>query len=228
MALAVGDLVHPDPVQVVQPGGVEVIGHHPDHGPGHRLPGQTEEPRHRGLVGPLGEVADQVLEVPAEPRPGAGPGDLLGADPPAPRAAEPPDLGLQVQAAGPEVQVPPPPHPPVVGGAGPVAAGAPEPPPPEPEADHHPLRGEGHPGHRGPGDAEHGARCRGDAHVPSFPGKVGGQGPAEPTGGAVRARLSVGRKEISGAIDALLRTRIGGSAGSYGTHSNTRSRLNRS
>jgi hypothetical protein len=99
--LAVGNLVDADPVELIEPPLVEVLGHHPDHGPGHRLPGHPEQPSHRGLVHPLGHERHQVLEIPGEPGSRAGPRDLLGPHSPAPGAAEPADLGLQVELADP-------------------------------------------------------------------------------------------------------------------------------
>src|SRR6266702_3971165 len=82
-------------------------------------------------------------------------------------------LGLEVQAARPEVQVSPPADGAVVGGPGGAAArGAAEPLGAAPERDHDAGGGELHAGHGGPGQAQHLVECGADAHVSPLPGKV--------------------------------------------------------
>ena len=111
MALPVGDLVDPEPVQPVQPFLVQMVGHHPADGLVDAHPRGAHQPGHAGLVHPLGQPADHVLEVPGEPGPGPGPGHLLGAHPPAAWAPNPCDRGPQLHPHRPEVQVPPAPLP---------------------------------------------------------------------------------------------------------------------
>ena len=101
VSLAVGDLVDPDPVDLLQAGVVELVGHDPGHDVGHRLPRTAQQPGDRGLVHPLSEPGDDVFEVAGEPGARPGPGHLLGADPTTSPAPQPADLGTQEHLVAP-------------------------------------------------------------------------------------------------------------------------------
>ncbi len=60
---AIGDLVDPDPVEVVRRGVVDSLGHHVDDDLGHRLPRDPQQLGDRRLVHPLSQPGDDVLEV---------------------------------------------------------------------------------------------------------------------------------------------------------------------
>jgi hypothetical protein len=108
MALAPGDLVDPDPEQLVEPGGVERFVHDPHHGPGDRGPRDPEQTGDGRLVHALGAEGHQVLEVAGQPSARPRPGHLLCHHAVAAPTAEPSDLGLQQEAARAQVQVSPP------------------------------------------------------------------------------------------------------------------------
>lgn len=66
---AVGDLVHADVVQLVEPGVVELVSHDPRHDRAGGPPVDAAQPGDRGPVGVRDQPRDEVLEVPSVPRP---------------------------------------------------------------------------------------------------------------------------------------------------------------
>lgn len=93
MTAPIGDLVHPDPVEIIQPGigqiliddaGDDLI----DHGP--RTPQQAGQ---TGLVHPLSQPRHQVLEITTMPGAGPRPRHILSLHRGAGRAPNPSDLG---------------------------------------------------------------------------------------------------------------------------------------
>ena len=123
----VGDLVDADAVEVVQAGVVDVVDHNPGDDRIDGFPGAAQQPADAGLVHPLRQPADDVLEVAAVPGVRACPGHVLGADSTAGAAVDAVDVGFQPHLAGAEVQVPPPAPRRVVAGLRGRAAGAEEP-----------------------------------------------------------------------------------------------------
>jgi hypothetical protein len=94
----VGDLVHTDPVEAVQPGPVdrfEVFGHQAFHRGVDRFPGAPQQVGDRGLVHALREPADHLLEIAGMPGRRPRPRHLLRSDPPAPSADDPNNVGFQ-------------------------------------------------------------------------------------------------------------------------------------
>lgn len=63
MPLAIGDLVDPDPIQLVQAGVVDSFGDDPHDDVREGLPGDAQQPGDGGLVHALGEERDDVFEV---------------------------------------------------------------------------------------------------------------------------------------------------------------------
>lgn len=155
VSLAIGDLVDADPVEVVEPSVVDRPGHHVDHDLGHRLPADPEQLGDGRLVDVLGQPRHDVLEVPAVAGPGARPGDLLGAHPPAVPTVDPADLGLEEAPGRPEVEVSPPAHRSVVDRPGPPPARAAVLGAATAQSDHDPLGGKADTGHRSPADGQH-------------------------------------------------------------------------
>ncbi len=127
VAFAVGHLIHADLVEAVQTGVVDVGGDHPDHDRGDGLPGAAQQPGDGGLVGALGQVGHDILEVAGEPRARPGPRHRFGPHSLAAPTGQPADLGLQVQSGGAQVQVPPAARRPVVDRGGRPAARAGQP-----------------------------------------------------------------------------------------------------
>jgi hypothetical protein len=173
VALAVGDLIDPDPVQPVQAVIVDVRGNDPDHDRGHGLPGAAQQPGDGGLVGALGQPGDDVFEVAGEPGGWARPGHRLGPHPLTAPAGQPADLGLQEQPRGAQVQVPPAAGGPVIDRSGRPAARAVQAATSAAQADDDPAWGELHLGHVSTGDGEHLVECGRGAHASLRRGSVG-------------------------------------------------------
>ena len=115
--VAVADLIDPDPVEGLQPAGVEQLGHPAVDDRGDGFPGAAHQGGHRGAVGALGQPQHHVLEVTGMPGAGACPGQFLGAYP-AVGAVQPADLIDQPQPAAGQVQMSPAAPPPVIDRAG--------------------------------------------------------------------------------------------------------------
>ena len=164
VALAVTHLVHPDPVDLIEAGVVELVGHHPFQN-GDRLPGAAQQSGERGLVHPLRQPGHDVFEVAGEPRPRPGPGHLLGDHPCAASTHQPADLAAQEHLARAQVQAPPAPPRAVVDRPGRPATRAAQPLRAAGQVDHDPLRREGHGGDVGTGDREHLVECSCGAHM---------------------------------------------------------------
>ncbi len=162
---SVADLVDPDPVELVQPGVVNGVGHHVDHDLGHRLLADQQQLGDRRLVRPLGQPGHHVLEVARMPGVGSGPAELLGAHPLTARAVDANDFGLQEAPMGSEIEVAPAAHRAVVDRSGLPPARTAVPGPPAPDADHDPFGGKGDQHHGGPDEGQHLVECSGDARV---------------------------------------------------------------
>ena len=111
--VAVADLIDTDPIQRLEPAGVEQLGHPAVDDRGDGFPAAAHQGGHRGAVGALSQPQHHVLEIAGMPRPRARPGQLLGAHP-ALRALHPADLIDQPQPASTQVQVSPAAPPPVI------------------------------------------------------------------------------------------------------------------
>src|SRR5204863_3359257 len=118
VAAAIGDLVHPDPIQALEPVGVDMVSHDAAHDVVDRFPAAAQQRGGGRLVGPLHQPGDHVFEVAGVAGAGPSPGDLFGADPPAPAAIEPADVAFDPHPAHACVQVPPPAPSGVVAGPG--------------------------------------------------------------------------------------------------------------
>ena len=165
MALAVGDLVDPDAVDLVQAGVVELLGDHGDHRVAHRRPGHPQQPADRLLVGACCEPRDDVLQVPGVTCVVTGPRDRLHDHHPARLAGQPTDRRPQPQLGGARVDVSPPAGPAVVARPGrPAAPGAGQPSEPSGDVDHDPVVGEADPGHTGSLQGQHPVECGRGAH----------------------------------------------------------------
>ena len=91
--LAVRDLVHSDPVDLIQSSVVDVLGDHAGDDAGDRFPRTAQQPGDRGLVHPLRQPGQDVFEVAREPGTGPRPRNRLGAYSPAAAAVQASDLG---------------------------------------------------------------------------------------------------------------------------------------
>ena len=185
VALAVGDLVHADPVEVPEPASVDVLGDHSHHDAGHGLPARAQQLGDGGLVGALGEPRHDVFEVAGDPRPRASPRHRLSADPTAAPAVQAADLGLQEQLRAAQIQVPPPTDRPVIDRTALPAARAHRPAAAAPQPDHDTLRRERDRHDTGPDDGQQLVECSGDAHVHA-PRRLGWLRNPEPTKRHVR------------------------------------------
>jgi hypothetical protein len=115
MRVAVADLIDADPIQGLQPAGVEQLGHPTVDDRGDGFPAAAHQGGHRGAVGALGQPQHRVFEVAGMPCPRARPGQLLGAHPTF-RALQPADLIHQPQPMPAQVQMSPATSAPVVSG----------------------------------------------------------------------------------------------------------------
>jgi len=164
VVLAVGDLGDPDPVDLVEAGVVEVVGHYPADDVGDGLPAHPQQPRHRCLVDPLGQPADHVFEVAGAAGPRPSPRHVLGADPTAAAAVQTADPTGYEQPAAAHVQMPPPPSRPVIDSPRRPAARATQPTPPMPDRNLHRLRCERHIRDGCSRNLEHLVECSSGAH----------------------------------------------------------------
>ena len=121
VGMAVADLIDTDPIQGLQPAGVEQFGHPAVDDGGDGFPAAAHQGGHRGAVGALGQPQHHVLEIAGMPRTGSRPGQLFGADPTV-GAVQPADLIDQPQPVSAQIQVSPAAPPPVIDRRGQHAA----------------------------------------------------------------------------------------------------------
>ncbi len=123
MTTAVGDLVHPEMKQIVEPVVAQVLVHDPADDAVDALPRAAHQGRDRGLVRALGQPRHHVFEVAGVAGPRTSPGDFLGADP-AMGALDPADITLQPHLADAGVEMTPTTTAGVIPGSGRVSARA--------------------------------------------------------------------------------------------------------
>lgn len=166
LAAPPADVVDADDEQLVESSRVELLTDDAGDDPSDGVPVDATQPGDRGLVHHGGQVADQVLEVAAEPGVRAGERHPFG-DHPVTRAGQPAQPGPDLQPPPTEIEMPPRRvHRPcvVTGRGGEPAVRAGQPTPAQRHVHHNRGRGERNIAHRGVAQGKHAVKCSGDAH----------------------------------------------------------------
>ena len=142
VAPLVGDLIDTEPVEAVEPAVVETVSDDSGDGAMDGLPGDAEQPADAGLVGPLRQPGDHVLQITGKSGSGPRPRDLFGTNPAATAAVDAGDVCFEPHGTAAHVEMPPPPTRQVIAGTAAPPTWADMPPLTTPQADHDPGLGE--------------------------------------------------------------------------------------